>query len=530
MKRCFALYALGAAVLATGCAPTRIGLRSDFWQERQIRVGVALAARPVAGTHKVGSQGLLDMAINAGMAADLNAHLQTLDVSDFEKIRDRFATELSNRGMNVVVLTGAVDPDKYPPRAEEAPKIENAYVRDLTALRTEQKLDAILLLQVRRYGTIRSYYGFIPLGAPSGFFEAKGQLIDLRTGAMLWQAQMTEQQATVPAMGEWDQPPAYPNLTAAIRVAISNGSQFLWNAFFTPEGAPSVPSPVQAAPVETAPPVQAAPLQAAPVMAAAFARAAGPAEQREVVTTEATPARREVALVTLAGGTFRSAERVGGNALNANAAYAYQSVGRFAIDATEVTVAEYSECVRAGACTAAEVTVKWQGITENDRATWSPLCNGARAARADHPMNCVDWNQARSYCTWKGKRLPSEAEFEWAARRGNQAAVYPWGNAPPAAQLCWNGERNDAGAGKRSGTCAVGSFPAGDTADGVKDLAGNVWEWTDTDETRARVVGKVVRGGGWLTNDPQSVTAGVRQVDEKGRRGVDLGFRCANDL
>lgn len=239
-----AFAVLGAALLTSACAPSRLTVKPEFWQERQARIGVALARHPDAGAHKVGAQGLLDMAINAGMAADLKSHLQKVDVGEFDRIRERFVQELGKRGMNGVALPGYLDPSAYPERGEDAPQIENAYDRDLAALRAEQQLDAVVLLQVRRFGTIRSYYGFIPLGAPQGFFEVKGQMIDLKTGAILWQTQMPEKQATVPASGEWDQPPDYPNLTAALRAAMANGSEFLQKEFFNVEPTPaSTPAP-----------------------------------------------------------------------------------------------------------------------------------------------------------------------------------------------------------------------------------------------------------------------------------------------
>lgn len=253
MTKRIAVAFIGAALLASACAPSRITVKPEFWQDRQARIGVALTPRPDAGAHKVGAQGLLDMAINAGMASDLKAHLQTLSIADFVAVRDRFAQELARRGMNVVVLPDLVDPTKFPEWGEEPPKVENLYERNLASLRAEQKLDAIVLLQVRRYGTIRSYYGFIPLSAPAGFFEAKGQMVDLRTNALLWQTQMTEQQASVPAEGDWDQPPSYPNLTAALRTAIGKGSEFLWKEYFFPDGPAQTPARAQPAAPAAAP-------------------------------------------------------------------------------------------------------------------------------------------------------------------------------------------------------------------------------------------------------------------------------------
>jgi hypothetical protein len=255
-RRRIALAALGAALFTSACAPTKLTVKPEFWQDREARIGVALAPRPEAGAHKVGAQGLLDMAINAGMASDLKAHLRKVDMGEFDAIRDRFVEELQKRGMNVVALPGVIDPAAYPKRAEDAPQLENAYERDLAALRAEKKVDALILLQVRRYGTIRSYYGFIPLSAPQGFFEVRGQMVDLETGVLVWQSQIPEKQATVPAAGDWDQPPDYPNLTAALRSAMASGSEFLWKEFF--DAAPA-PVPASAASSAAAAPAGAAP-------------------------------------------------------------------------------------------------------------------------------------------------------------------------------------------------------------------------------------------------------------------------------
>lgn len=237
-QRCRILAALGAALLATACAPSRLTVKPEFWQDRQARIGIALTPRPEAAAHRVGAQGLLDIAINEGMTAGLRSHLRQVDVGPFDLIRDRFVEELKKRGLNAVSLSGYLDPSAYPTRAENAAKVENPYNRDLAALRADQKLDVLVLLQVRRYGTIRPYYGFVPLGSPQALFEVMGQMVDLRTGGLLWQIRMPEQQATVPVSGEWDDPPDYPNLTAALRAAIAKGGEFLWSDFMNGEPAP----------------------------------------------------------------------------------------------------------------------------------------------------------------------------------------------------------------------------------------------------------------------------------------------------
>jgi formylglycine-generating enzyme required for sulfatase activity len=214
----------------------------------------------------------------------------------------------------------------------------------------------------------------------------------------------------------------------------------------------------------------------------------------------------------------------------------WERVGPFLLDVTEVTVAAYSECVKAGKCTPAATTVEWEVITASQRAAWSAYCNGDRADRADHPVNCVDWRQAVAYCAWVGKRLPSEAEWEWAARNGREETRYPWGNDPPAGQLCWDGEGNDVGLGRRAGTCRAGSHPAGASRLGIQDLAGGVWEWTSSQTVagadsrrRGGTPVKVARGGGWEETQPWNVAATVRPADLPSRRDAQLGFRCASD-
>ncbi len=107
-----------------------------------------------------------------------------------------------------------------------------AYERDVRALAQREDLDVLLLVSVRRFGTIRPYYGFIPLGAPKGFFEVVGQMVDLKTNQLLWQTVIKEADAQVAVAEPWDQPPEFPNVDAAILQAIENGKAFLLKEFF----------------------------------------------------------------------------------------------------------------------------------------------------------------------------------------------------------------------------------------------------------------------------------------------------------
>jgi formylglycine-generating enzyme required for sulfatase activity len=234
-------------------------------------------------------------------------------------------------------------------------------------------------------------------------------------------------------------------------------------------------------------------------------------------------------MVAVPGGTFRAAERVG----PLSDTSAYHRVAPFLLDAREVTVSEYGACVRAGRCTPAWTTVRWSGVPAAEQARWSGACNGDRADRADHPVNCVDEAQAEAFCAWAGKRLPTEPEWEWAARGGPVGTPYPWGGTPPADRACWSGDGNGAGSA-RSGTCPAGTHPAGGTPSGIQDLAGSVWEWTSTRDAvfmdsrgRGGFPARIVRGGGWGDTNPAALTAGHRVKDALGDRAADLGFRCA---
>src|SRR5205085_165588 len=124
-------------------------------------------------------------------------------------------------------------------------------------------------------------------------------------------------------------------------------------------------------------------------------------------------------------------------------------------------------------------------------------CNWG-SGRDDHPVNCVDWNQASAFCKWAGGRLLSEEEREYVASGGSEARTYPWGNDEPGARVCWDGEGSDAGKGNRKTTCPVGSHKAGDSKWGVHDLAGNVYDWTSSDYDASH---KVLRGGSWAGGD-----------------------------
>ena len=212
-----------------------------------------------------------------------------------------------------------------------------------------------------------------------------------------------------------------------------------------------------------------------------------------------TPTVDSAGMVSIPGGRFTMGDRKD-----------TVTVAAFELDRTAVTVAAYKACVKAGRCSA-----------PGD----SPGCNWPASGRDNHPINCVAWNEAKSYCGAQGKRLPSEEEREWAARGGEEGRIYPWGNEAPADQLCWSGDGNDLGKGQRKSTCPVSSYPQGHSKDGIHDLAGNVLEWTSG---ASEIYGwlRMVRGGSWSMGIPSYMRAAWRG-GEPSNRTLGVGFRCA---
>jgi formylglycine-generating enzyme required for sulfatase activity len=188
-------------------------------------------------------------------------------------------------------------------------------------------------------------------------------------------------------------------------------------------------------------------------------------------------------------------------------------VAAFKMDATEVTVQQYRACVDAGACLKPKTGTFY---------TWG------KRGKDNHPINGVSWKDADDFCRWKGKRLPTEAEWEYAAR-GTEGRRFPWGvYDEPGALSCWNRWR------EKLGTCAVGDHPDGASPYGLHDMAGNVWEWTSSKYRAGYHPGavylgaRVLRGGSWMDSDPKYLETTFRHGgDPSTTRDPVTGFRCA---
>jgi formylglycine-generating enzyme required for sulfatase activity len=219
-------------------------------------------------------------------------------------------------------------------------------------------------------------------------------------------------------------------------------------------------------------------------------------------------------------------------------------VSAFQMDLTEVTVAAYRACEDAGYCGPAEVS-----NNEGD----STACAAALADHDDYPVDCVTLFDAARFCAWRGKRLPSEPEWEYAAQRPG-GRIFPWGDdelSVTRVNACGR-ECDPSGLPWDDGfpnSAPVGSFPAGRSFDGLLDLAGNVWEWTSSQScpypagacqacaegspdcsTPCETCGTiwpVARGGGSGSRDDHDFRVYERGIFNPYNQWAGTGLRCA---
>jgi len=237
------------------------------------------------------------------------------------------------------------------------------------------------------------------------------------------------------------------------------------------------------------------------------------------------------------------------------------ALGAYCMDTTEVTVEAYKACSDRGDCKRAPTENEWEGITAQDHKLYDPLCNMREPeARGRHPVNCIDWELASAFCKATGRRLPTEAEWEYATR-GSDGRKYPWGDDPPTS----GGHLNACGKecvawGKKhpdpdnplvamypvddgfANTAPVGSFPKGASPFGLQDVVGNVWEWvadwyapytpdaTVDPKGPAEGTTRVLRGGAWNGSSVAWVRPTYRFKSDPTLRSHGIGLRCALSL
>jgi formylglycine-generating enzyme required for sulfatase activity len=247
-----------------------------------------------------------------------------------------------------------------------------------------------------------------------------------------------------------------------------------------------------------------------------------PSPQPTALVAQATPevaaspvpspaTNKPVGMVFVPGGTFKMG-RDDGDEFESPAHKV--TVNPFYIDRTEVTNEEYQRFI---AATGRRAPANWaQGKIPEGQAKF-PVVN-------------VSWNDADAFARWTSKRLPTEAEWEFAAR-GADGRAYPWGND-------WKQDLANAGRGKGGGAVETGRYAAGASPFGALDMCGNVWEWTSTDfadypgkkapSSMAGAKLKVIRGGAYDVA-PKRATTTYRGAISPDRVFDKTGFRCVRD-
>ncbi len=222
------------------------------------------------------------------------------------------------------------------------------------------------------------------------------------------------------------------------------------------------------------------------------------------------------------------------------------TLNAFCIDLGEVTVGEFAQCAKDNGCSPGAKTVDYRGIKPEDHTLWDEFCNTGKSDKASHPQNCVTWDQASSYCKWANKRLPTEEEWEYAAR-GTDGRKYPWGNELPTPTTVNGCGPECVTKGNLLGqpwqplysttdgfesTAPSRSFEAGKSPFGVYDLEGNVEEWTASATcpypgNNCQSDNRTTRGAAWTSGDPREFRASARNKNAPTARTAEIGFRCA---
>jgi len=265
--------------------------------------------------------------------------------------------------------------------------------------------------------------------------------------------------------------------------------------------------------------------------------------------------RCSAGMVRLRGGTLAMGSPAGQGEEDEHPQHRVE-VEPFCLDPYEVTVARFREFWNAGH-PLPQTNLRYPGGWEmrpqwvNEPGTGGSCTWSASAgSKEQHPINCIDWDTAQAYCGSVGGRLPSEAEWEFAAR-GTEGRKYPWGNTPEPDGTRANlyGRESNRQYGIRgwndgfATTAPVGSFRAGATPDGIFDLAGNVWEWTAdvyapygasqgalTVQSGSDITHRVIRGGSWYGGGVSVARGAFRNGCVTGDRYDGLGFRCARGV
>jgi len=227
------LLLITLVAMLTGCVTVtpNFAVKQQFWNDKSKTIGVVVGSIPQPSAHKGGNQGLLDMAINNSNASDLEDHLKTLDVSSINGLALKMSKYLKGKGLKVKAFKNTLDLDAladFEAENNDAKKIYYAN-KDYRALKKKYGVDKLLVINIVRIGTLRTYYGFLPTGDPSGLSHLGGYVVDLSSNQLEWKQSVVNQ---IPHnAAEWDAPPKFDALTKAMYTAFKQSKSMLFNHF-----------------------------------------------------------------------------------------------------------------------------------------------------------------------------------------------------------------------------------------------------------------------------------------------------------
>ncbi|KJY70632.1 cytidine deaminase [Vibrio coralliilyticus] len=212
----------------SGCVSQKaMNIPVNFWETGgEKNIAIAFVQPPEMNAHRMGGQGLLDMAISEIVTDSVESHIHTLSHDKFELSKSAIAQQIERRGGRSEVL-----PEYY--KASDATKLPKAQQKDgffgydLTELQEQYSASHLLVIQVLASGTIRDYYGFIPLSQPRGYVYAQVKLVDLSNNKIVMDHQINEQVA-LPENVDWDDPDnGYPEITKVVHLALEQAGKRL---------------------------------------------------------------------------------------------------------------------------------------------------------------------------------------------------------------------------------------------------------------------------------------------------------------
>ncbi|MEM7147527.1 MAG: hypothetical protein AAF591_20595 [Verrucomicrobiota bacterium] len=217
------LILIGLSIAIASCISTPSPVASSFWADPNAKVAIVLNTGPEhAYVYEEGSQGLLDLAIASAAEQSIRKHLKQLRPTAFAGVADTFQSRLTADGATVtrppLVLDKHDNPDEW------------RRILNLTGA------DYLIHLRLKRFGFARAYMGFIPVGEPIAVCDVRGQMIDGTNLEVIWDTGSVTGAVREAVIGEWDQPPDYPNATETLARTLARSKKLLVDQFFEGRG------------------------------------------------------------------------------------------------------------------------------------------------------------------------------------------------------------------------------------------------------------------------------------------------------